>query len=159
VVKFWTYASILTAVGFLTACERPFILEGERFPLRAPFAENAGEAPGNRAEPISLPAALNNADWTHRLGTTNTRLPHAAFSGAFEQLWSVPIGQGESRRSRITAEPVSAGGLIYTMDSRALVTAVATDGSVAWSRDLTPADIRNPDAASGGGMTIAGGRY
>lgn len=157
-MKIWTYASILAAVGFLTACERQYILEGERFALRAPFSENAGEAAVNRAEPISLPAASANADWTHRLGTANARLAHPAFSSGFEQLWSVPIGQGESRRSRITAEPVASGGLIYTLDSRAMVTAVSTDGAVAWSRDLTPAGSRNPDAASGGGMTIAGGR-
>ena len=157
-MKFWTYASILAAVGFLTACQRQYILEGERFPLRAPFAQDAGETAADRAEPISLPSMAANADWTHRLGTANSRVVHPAFSGGFEQLWSVPIGQGEGRAHRITAEPVSAGGIIYTLDSRAMVTAVSTDGAVVWSRDLTPAGSRNPDAASGGGLTIAEGR-
>jgi outer membrane protein assembly factor BamB len=157
-VKFWTYASLLATVGFLAACQRQYILEGERFPLRAPFAENAAEVAENRAAPIALPAVATNGDWTHRLGTANSRLTHPAFGGAFEQLWAVPIGQGEGRAHRITSEPVAAGGLIYTLDSRAKVTAVSTDGSVAWTRDLTPAGSRNPDAASGGGLTIAEGR-
>jgi outer membrane protein assembly factor BamB len=158
VLKIWTYASILAAVGFLTACERPFILEGERFPLRAAFEPDAAQDEQNTAAPISLPAVSTSSEWTHRLGTANSRLSHPAYSGAFEQLWSVPIGQGEGRAHRITAEPVSAGGLIYTLDSRARVTAVSTDGTIAWTRDLTPAGTRNADAASSGGLTIADGK-
>ena len=157
-VKIWTFASVLAAVAVLTGCQRQFILEGERFALRAPFAQNAGETPADRAEPISLPAASANSEWLHRLGTTSSRLAHPAFAGGFQQLWSVSIGQGEGRQHRMTAEPVAAGGLIYTLDSRARVSAVATDGTIAWSRDLTPATSRNPDAVSGGGLTIAGGR-
>lgn len=157
-MRFWTCASLVLAVGFLAACQRPFILEGERFPLRAAFAENAGAAPENRALPISLPAPVANAEWTHRLGAANTRLTHPAFGGALQQLWSVPIGQGETRRVRITAEPVAANGLIYTLDALARVTAVTTDGAVAWSVDLTPAGTRNPETISGGGLTVAAGR-
>ncbi|MFN4056980.1 MAG: PQQ-binding-like beta-propeller repeat protein [Roseinatronobacter sp.] len=157
-MKLWTCASLVLVVGFLAACQRPFILEGERFPLRAAFSESAADAPTNRAQPISLPAPVANAEWTHRLGSANTRLTHPAFNGAMQQLWSVPIGQGETRRVRITAEPVAANGLIYTLDALARVTAVTPDGAVAWSVDLTPAGTRNPELVSGGGLTVAGGR-
>ncbi len=157
-MKLWTCIGILALGGFLAACDRQFILEGERFPLRAPFSEDAGEAPANRAEPISLPAATVNSEWTHRLGAASTRIAHPALGGALQQVWSVPIGQGEGRRHRITAEPVVSGGLIYTLDSRARVTAVTTAGEVAWTRDLTPQDTRSGDSASGGGLAIAGGR-
>lgn len=157
-MKLWTYASILALAGVLTACDRGFILEGERFPLRAPFAEDAGEAPANRALPIPLPAAASNAAWTHRLGTPNTRIAHPALDGALTPVWSVPIGQGEGRRHRITAEPVASGGLIYTLDSRARVSAVSSSGELVWSRDLTPDFTRSGDGASGGGLAIADGR-
>ena len=157
-VKIWTFASVLAAIAVLAGCQRQYILEGERFPLRAPFSQNAGEVAGDRAEPINLPGISANSEWLHRLGTTSGRLAHPAFSGTFTQVWSVPIGQGEGRRHRMTAEPVAAGGLIYTLDSRARVSAVATDGTIAWSKDLTPAGSRNPDAVSGGGLTIADGR-
>ncbi|TVS03305.1 MAG: quinoprotein [Rhodobacteraceae bacterium] len=150
--------AILALAGLVSACEREFILEGERFPLRAPFAEDAGESPENRELPISLPPASANADWTHRLGSQSTRPVHPALGGDLRQAWSVSIGQGEGRRHRITAEPVSSGGLIYTLDSRARVTAVTTGGEVAWTRDLTPPGTRNPDGASGGGLAIANGR-
>lgn len=157
-MKLWTCAGLLAVATFLSACSRDFILEGERFPLRAPFAEDAGEAPVNRAAPISLPVAVTNSEWTHRLGSPSTRISHPALGGTLQQIWSVPIGQGDGRRHRITAEPVSAGGLIYTLDSRARVSAVTTAGEVAWTRDLTPPFARSPDAASGGGLAIANGR-
>jgi outer membrane protein assembly factor BamB len=157
-VKLWTCAGLLAAATLFSACSRDFILEGERFALRAPFSEGAGEAPVNRAAPISLPATVVNGEWTHRLGSPSTRISHPALGGNLQQIWSVPIGQGDGRRHRITAEPVAAGGLIYTLDSRARVSAVTTSGEVAWTRDLTPGFARSADAASGGGLAIGNGR-
>lgn len=157
-MKLWTVAGVLALGSFVSACNREFILEGERFALRAPFSEDAGARPENRSLPIALPATAMNSEWTHRLGNASTRIAHPALGGTLQPVWSVPIGQGDGRRHRITAEPVSAGGLIYTLDSRALVTAVTTTGEVAWSRNLVPAFARNADAASGGGLAIAGGR-
>ncbi|PZX45872.1 outer membrane protein assembly factor BamB [Roseinatronobacter thiooxidans] len=157
-MKLWTCASLLALTAFIAACDRGFVLEGERFALRAPFSENAGEAPDNRALPISLPASAANAEWTHRLGSPSTRITHPALGGALQQAWSVPIGQGDGRRHRITAEPVASGGLVYTLDSRAQVTAVTSAGAVAWTRDLTPDFTRSADSASGGGLAIADGK-
>jgi outer membrane protein assembly factor BamB len=142
----------------VSACDREFILEGERFPLRAPFAENAGDAPASRAAPISLPPMQTNTAWTTRLGTPNTRIAHPALGATLAQVWSADIGQGDGRRHRITAEPVAANGLIYTLDSRAQVTATNTSGSTVWTRDLTPAATRSGDGASGGGLALANGR-
>ena len=153
-VTYRTYASVLVMALALAACDRGFILEGERFPLRAPFAENAGQPPENRVLPISLPAQVSNSDWTSRLGL---RPAHPALGAGTTPVWSVSIGQGEGRRNRITAEPVSAGGLIYTMDSRARVSAFSLSGDLVWSRDLTPPGTRNADAASGGGLAVGNG--
>jgi outer membrane protein assembly factor BamB len=158
VVKFRSCATVLALTVFVAACDRGFILEGERFDLRAPFSETAGVVPENRALPVALPAATANADWTHRLGTQSSRALHPALGGSLQPLWSVPIGQGDTRRHRITAVPVAAGGVIYTLDSLAQVSAVNTSGAVVWTRDLTPAFTRNADSASGGGLAIADGK-
>ncbi len=72
-------------------------------------------------------------------------------------LWSAPIGQANDRRHRITAEPVSDGQRIFTIDSRALVSATSTSGATIWSRDLTPPSDRSDDG-SGGGLAVAGAR-
>ncbi len=157
-MTFRTGVIFLAVTLFITGCSRDFILEGERFPLRAPFAEDAGEEPENRSVPISLPSTTVNSDWTHRLGSAASRSVHPALGSSLEELWSVSIGQGDGRRHRITAEPVAANDLIYTLDSRARVTAVRTSGEVAWTRDLTPAWTRSGDSASGGGLALAEGR-
>ena len=157
-MRFWTSATLLAMALAVTACDREFILEGERFPLRAPFAENAGEAAASRAEPISLPGTQVNAAWTHRLGTPNTRIAHPALGATLTQQWAADVGQGDGRRHRITAEPVAANGIIYTLDSRAQVTATNTAGATVWTRDLTPTADRRGDGASGGGLALADGR-
>lgn len=157
-MRFWTSATLLAMALAVSACDREFILEGERFPLRAPFAENAGEPPASRAEPIALPGMQTNSAWTNRLGTPNTRITHPALGSALTRAWSADIGQGDGRRHKVTAEPVSANGLIFTLDSRAQVTATNTSGSTVWTRDLTPAATRSSDSASGGGMALADGR-
>lgn len=157
-MKFWTSATLLAMGLVVSACDREFILEGERFPLRAPFAEGAEDAPVSRAAPIRLPATQVNAAWTHRLGTPNTRISHPALGSSLAQQWAAPIGQGDGRRHRVTAEPVAANGIIYTLDSRAQITATNTAGKTVWTRDLTPTATRSDDAASGGGLALAGGR-
>jgi outer membrane protein assembly factor BamB len=69
----------------------------------------------------------------------------------------VPIGTGNARRTRITAAPVVAGGVVYAMDALAQVTAVTTAGAVLWRADAAlPGEA--PGAASGGGLAVAGGR-
>ncbi len=155
-VGFFRYALVLTATLAVAACDRGFILEGERFHLRAPFSDTAGVEPENRAVPVSLPAPVAHSAWTHRLGTPNHRITHPALGGAPQLAWSAQIGAGEDRRHRITAEPVAANGRIYTLDSRATVTATSANGATVWTRDLTPAGLRG-DGASGGGLALADG--
>ena len=150
------YASIMALALSVSACDREFILEGERFDIRAPFSETAGQEPENRVAPVSLPAPVAHSEWTHRLGTPNHRITHPALASTLELAWSAPIGTGEDRRHRITAEPVAAAGRIFTLDSRATVTATGRDGQTLWQRDLTPAGQRG-DGASGGGLALADG--
>ena len=140
------------ALAILVACgEQEVILNGERLDLR-------GNEPAdvvNRAVPLPLPRASVNANWTHKNGNTAHFLAHPALNRSLQQIWSAPIGEGNDRKHRITADPVIAGGRIYTMDSRSLVTAHTTSGGTVWSRDITPAS-ENKDDASSGGLAIAG---
>jgi outer membrane protein assembly factor BamB len=148
-------AVILGLIGALAACEREFILEGERVDLRAPFGATAPEAPGARA--ISLPAQSANSEWSHRLGAPSARPQHPAFSAEPRLAWSTPIGQGDGRRHRLATDPVVADGRIFTLDARARVQATSVEGAALWARDLQP-DWISADTASGGGLAAAGGR-
>ena len=142
---------------FSAACAREEILEGERLGLRALDGVPDAVVDTGTPPPFTAPATQRLSQWTHRAGNPEHRVAHAAFSTAPSLAWTVPIGAGDSRKHRITADPVVAGGRIFTMDSRSTVTAVSTNGQVIWSRDLTPASDREDDA-SGGGLATDGSR-
>lgn len=144
----------LAVAGALAACERPVILSGERLPVRG---ADAPAAPANRSVPPGLPAPVANGDWPQRAGGPTHAMPHLALNPGAERLWSVPIGTGNGRRTRITAAPVVAGGVVFAMDALSQVVAVSTAGQVLWRTDaILPGET--PGTASGGGLAVAGGR-
>ncbi|MDW4548889.1 PQQ-binding-like beta-propeller repeat protein [Defluviimonas sp. D31] len=151
-------AGILVLVS---ACTDPeVILEGERQDVRAAAigtdATAIAPAPVTAA-PISLPAMQRNADWTHRGGSATHRIGHVALSASPTPVWSARIGAGDGRRNRITSDPVVAAGRVFTLDSKAMVTATGTNGATLWQADLTPPSERSGDA-SGGGLAYGEGR-
>ncbi len=166
------------AVAVLASCgQREKPLPGERLDVRAlsspasgdPLDPNAPaatgptgtsrspDAPANRVVPINLPAPRVNGDWTHRNGSPTHRITHPALSAQPIRAWSASIGQGNSRKARITADPVIAGGRIFTLDAQATVAATSTSGAMLWKHDLTPASDK-PGDASGGGLAFGAGR-
>lgn len=160
-------AGALAALAVLAACgEREVILPGERFDVRTPLeasipadgqpapVDTAGRA-ANRADPIRLPAATANADWTHRGGNVRHLMPHGQLSVAPQRLWSAPVGTGNTRRNRIAAAPVAADGRIFALDALARVSAVSAQGAALWSRDLTPGG--DTSLVSGGGLALGEG--
>ena len=149
--KIAIFAGILAA---LTAgCgEHDVILSGERSDIRggiAPFV--------NQVAAVNFAGARANADWTHRNGGPDHQISHPALGAALTQVMTVNIGEGDSRRARITAVPVVSGGVIFTLDARARVSATSTSGASLWAVDVTPGRDSATDA-SGGGVTVAGGR-
>lgn len=162
----------LALLGLLAACgDREVILEGQRFGLRVPLEASAGAETGatvalppelsgervNESRPVSLPAPVANADWTHRAGSPSHLMPHLALSAAPQRVWTANIGAGDSRRQKITAAPVVAGGRIFVMDAANQVSAVSTTGEVLWSADATLPGER-AQSASGGGLGYGEGR-
>lgn len=143
------------ALTALSACQEPeIILPGEREDIRPAADTETVETRGSK--PISLPAQSRNANWSQSPGTSAFRTTNAALSSAPRPIWSTSIGNGDSRKQRITAEPVVAGGLIYTLDSGATVSAVSSQGQVVWSTNLIPPTDGDSDA-TGGGMAYSNG--
>jgi outer membrane protein assembly factor BamB len=151
---------ILLAATLLAACaERELILPGERLSIRGDdpvglLASATPEAAPNPV-PILLPAPRRLADWTQRVGAADNDPGHATLSAAPRRVWSASIGAGATRRLALTADPVSDGRAIYTLDARSRVAATGLDGAPIWSRSLVPAVEREGDA-SGGGAAVAG---
>ncbi|MGL6211598.1 MAG: PQQ-binding-like beta-propeller repeat protein [Paracoccaceae bacterium] len=158
----------LALLGLLAACEKEVILQGERFPLRASLEDSLpveGEPapvapplrPENQSVPISLPAPQAFADWSHRGGNARHASGHGVLSAAPQRVFSVNVGAGNSRGNRVSAAPVVSGAQVFTIDARALVSAVSTAGVLQWSVDLT-ADFDRGGNVSGGGLAVAGNR-
>lgn len=152
-----TRRSVLTglgAFGMMAACgERDIILPGERLDIRGGALDAATFV--NQTREISLPAQVANAEWTHRNGGPTHRIAHPELGAALAPAFISNIGAGNSRRLRITADPVILGGRIFTMDAQSQVTATSTSGETLWSRSVIPASD-NPRDASGGGLAVAG---
>ncbi|MEM6386732.1 MAG: PQQ-binding-like beta-propeller repeat protein [Pseudomonadota bacterium] len=147
--------AVIIALFALAACaEREFLLEGERLDVRG---DPVPTETVNRALPVPLPIATGNASWTHTGGNSSRRIGHPALGQDLAVAWSVPIGKGNDRKHRITAEPVIENGRIFVMDSHAQLSAVSTSGDLLWSVDLTPSS-EQPDEGSGGGIAVSGSR-
>lgn len=145
----------LAAVA-LAACEKEVILQGERLEPRDVLAP-AAEAPAALSTALSLPGAQANAEWTHRAGSASHLLTNPAIGAGTTRIWSANIGASSERKHRITADPVIAGGRVFTLDSRSDVSATSTAGAALWRTDLTPPG-ESADSASGGGLAAAGGK-
>ena len=147
----------------LSACtEKETYLVGERENVRAVLTDpdlaeplQVRDSSPNSNRPIALGAASNNASWSQSPGTPKYRTSHPALRAAPQLAWSADIGQGDSRKLRISANPVVASGRVFTLDAGATVTATSTSGTTLWSRDLTPASDKTGQS-SGGGLAVEG---
>lgn len=148
----------LIALGTLAACGgQEEILPGERLDIRAD-RDGAAQAAGpqvNQDRPISLARPVENTDWTHRNGGPEHGIIHPALGRGLTQAFAADIGEGDSRRHRITADPIVAGGRVFTLDARTQVVATSTAGKRLWARTLAPASDNRRDA-SGGGLATDG---
>lgn len=156
----WTLIGAVTvAAVFLAGCEEAeVILPGKREDIRSVLqaSESAIKASGfvaNETRPISLPKTIDNSEWTQGIGTQEYRIANAALGNTLQLAWSAKIGDGDSRKQRITADPVVAGGLIYTLDSGTTVAATNTAGVQVWSRDVRSERDKAGDA-TGGGLAV-----
>ena len=145
---------LLASVVFLVGCEeREVVLPGDREPIRADTPPEIV----NRSVPIRLSAQRVNSEWAQGFGTPAYRTVHPALSSAPQLIWSAQIGLGDSKRQRITAEPIVAAGRVYTLDANALVTATNLSGQTLWSADIKPTFDQEGDA-TGGGIAFHKGR-
>lgn len=145
------------SLSVLASCaEKEAILPGPREALRPEEPTLVAQAaPAPMA--FAAPATTRNANWLQGHGTPATRIAHPAFGTSLTPLWSADIGKGDSRRHRITADPVVSDGRIFTLDSQATASATATSGDPLWSRDLAP--VRDgASQGSGGGIAFGQGR-
>jgi outer membrane protein assembly factor BamB len=106
---------------------------------------------------VRLPEPYANSEWPQPGGYSTHAMQHLAAPDTLNPVWSVSVGQAAGSDRFILAQPVVAGGRIYTMDAGTTVTAFdAQTGGQVWRVDLTLED--EDDDLFGGGLAVDGGR-
>lgn len=151
----------LLGLTVLAGCEdSEVILPGERFGARDILQDSdlSDQAvPENRSAAISLRATQANADWAQSPVSPFARVTHPALGQALRPVFSVSIGEGDSRRARLNVDPVVSGGRIFAMDSQHRLSAVSTSGQILWQKSMVPLQSE-ANQAQGGGLAVADGR-
>jgi len=113
--------------------------------------------PALRSQAVKLPRPASNSEWPDSGGFPDHAMQHLALSGRLDRLWSTDVGEGASRKTRITAQPVVGHGRIYGLDGGDVVFALdATTGNRVWKFETKPND--DADDTFGGGVAVNDGR-
>ena len=99
---------------------------------------------------VVLPAEVRNADWPQAGGNPAHFMGHLAAGERLAEAWSANIGAGGGYRRKILAQPVAADGIVYVMDSDAVVSAfdIAGGGRV-WRFDTRDEDDDSTNVGGG----------
>jgi outer membrane protein assembly factor BamB len=131
--------------------------QGERVSIIA-FDEKLQLADALKGVDFYLPEPAPRADWPVAGGTTEQSVEHVIGGANFDVVWKKSIGKGSNRRTHLTAPPVSAEGVIFTMDAEAGVSAHQTgSGAELWRTNLALRARRDREAF-GGGVAYADGK-
>jgi len=102
---------------------------------------------------VELPPEVRNAGWPQAGGNPTHFMGHLAAGDRLTEAWSVDIGAGGGYRRKILAQPVAADGIVYAMDSDAVVSAFdVAGGGRAWRFDTRGEHDRSTNV--GGGLAV-----
>jgi outer membrane protein assembly factor BamB len=102
---------------------------------------------------VTLPPEVRNAAWPQAGGNPAHFMGHLAAGERLVEAWTANIGEGGGYRRKILAQPVSADGVIYVMDSDAVVSAFdTTAGGRVWRFDTRKEDDDSTNV--GGGLAL-----
>ena len=114
--------------------------------------------PALASTPVTVPDPVTNPEWPQPGGNPAHSMVHVGLSATPTRAWSVSIGRGSGPRGRLAAEPVVAGGRVYTIDTSSTVRAFdAGSGGLAWERQIR-GEQATSDTLFGGGVSFDNGR-
>ena len=154
-------SALLLPFGLLSGCatlddlfaDGKDALPGQRETVVAPRRGLEVDATNRRA--VAVPLPVGNAEWPQPGGVAGHVMGNLAVTGLMPA-WRSSIGEGSGYRRKITAQPVAAGGRVFTMDSDGAVSAFdAAGGGRAWRTDTQGEKDRSTNL--GGGIAAADG--
>ncbi len=153
-------------IFFLTACssiggvfskkdEAP--LEGDRISVLELQKSLSPDKPLLDGQAIAVPEEWVNKAWPQAGGYPNHSMQNLSLQNAnLERAWKADIGKGSTSDLPLTAQPVSAGGIIFTLDTKAMLSAFREDnGKRLW--ELDTAHLEEDEHVIGGGLSFAHG--
>lgn len=133
--------------------EKKTILPGERQSI---FRDRRGLVVDEGAPKVVLPGAVRNSAWPQQGGNPVHLMGHLEAPDTLKPAWHAEIGEGGGYRKIIMAQPVAQNGIVYAMDSDAVVSAFAlSDGQRRWRIDTKGADA-DDSTNTGGGLCVDG---
>lgn len=125
-------------------------LPGKREPVRYGLG---GLTVDDGAPKVVLPPAVPNAAWPQAGGNPAHFMGHLAAREVLGEAWTASIGAGGGYRRKIMAQPVADNGIVYVMDSNAVVSAFDINGGgQIWRFDTTLEDDDSTNV--GGGLAV-----
>ena len=148
------FVCILLILNSLIACSEPDrILPGKREDAAKSFGFNKkNEDIALMDDTINLPPMLVSSQWSLISSTISKDYPNHLLGGDLSEIWSVSVGKGDSRKRRLTTDPIFFDKKIFTLDANSVASAFNLDGQLIWKKDLTP-DGENSGDIFGGGLT------
>jgi outer membrane protein assembly factor BamB len=132
-------------------------LKGERIPVLL-FDPSLKPDPTLASQGVALTRPYANADWPQAGGAAAHALEHVALNDSPRRVWSASIGEGSDDQRKLLAQPVIAGGKIFTLDSLGEARAYrASDGHRVWRAPLLPTQ-ESGGGTMGGGVAVDNGR-
>jgi len=102
------------------------------------------------APKVVLPPEIRNAAWPQAGGNPAHVMGHLAAADQLAEAWSADIGEGGGYRRKILAQPVAANGIVYVMDSDAVVSAFDIgNGGRRWRFDTKQEDDDSTNIGGG----------
>ncbi len=109
---------------------------------------------------VSVPPPAALPEWPQAGGNATHAVGHIALntpaSGVLQPTWRASIGEGGGYRQKVTAQPLVAGGRVFTMDSDGVVASFdLASGSRIWRTETQGEHDRSTNV--GGGIAVSGG--
>ncbi len=145
-------------------------IPGERISLMPRGQDSLGQDPAFAGMAVPVPAPVQVGSWPNPGGTPENMVGNVDASVNFGEAWTTSIGVSTSAESAITATPVIAQGMIFTLDAAVGVRAFnVSSGAEIWGVSLAVEDTSSdwyffssggdtPDEGYGGGLAYADGR-
>ncbi|MFT3809027.1 MAG: PQQ-binding-like beta-propeller repeat protein [Micropepsaceae bacterium] len=143
---------------------------GERISLMPRGQDALVQDPVFAGKAVPLPAPVQVGSWPNPGGTPENAVGNIDASVNFGQAWSTSIGVSTSSDSAITASPIIAQGMIFTLDAAVGVRAFdVSSGGEIWGVSLAVEDTSSdwyffssggdtPEEGYGGGLAYSDGR-